>query len=320
MPIRLLRTSERTTFTSCRQRWWWSYEERLTPKTAGPALRFGTLVHAAMEARYPPGTRRGPHPADTFLELYNKELEEQTAIGFRDEDGTWEDAAEIGVKMLEAFVDEFGKDERYRVLASEQTFRVRIAKGLAYVGTFDGVWQDRETSHILLKEWKTTASFWTSHLGLDEQAGSYWAFAPPWLKSEGIIKDGVLLRGILYTFMRRAKPDERPKNDLGQALNQDGSVSKRQSPPMFERHVVYRDKHDRDMIRARSLAEAEDMAAIRRMQGTVYKSPSRYICPGCPFIDVCELHETGADYRPLLRAGFKRWEPYSDHEIKDEGK
>jgi hypothetical protein len=62
------------------------------------------------------------------------------------------------------------------------------------------------------------------------------------------------------------------------------------------------------------------MQAIREGRASLYKSPSRYNCSGCPFVDPCELHETGADYRPLLRAGYERYKPYSAHEIKEEGR
>lgn len=317
---RLIRTSERTTFTGCRQRWWWTYEEKLRPKIPTPALRFGTLVHAAMEKRYPPGLKRGPHPARTFERLYEKELETQMGFGFRDEDGEWADAAEVGVSMLEAFVDEYGKDERYRVIASERTFRVSMGRGFVYVGTCDGVWVDRQTGRTLIKEWKTTKDFWTKHLALDEQAGSYWAFMPIWLRKEGILPANANIDGILYTFLRKAKPDSRMKNELGQALNQDGTVSKRQPLPLFERHVIFRDKFDRQMIRARALAEAQEMELCRTGQMTVYKNPNRFNCPSCPMLDPCILHETGADYRPLLKAAYETYDPYSAHEIKVEGK
>jgi hypothetical protein len=53
-----------------------------------------------MEQRYPPGTKRGPHPAETFEQLYEEELKEAVGFGFRDEDGKWEDALGIGVAML----------------------------------------------------------------------------------------------------------------------------------------------------------------------------------------------------------------------------
>ena len=316
----LLRTSERTTFMKCRQRWWWSYVEGWQPKTSAPALRFGTLVHKALEARYPPGRKRGPEPARTFEALYEEELQEQEKFGFRDEDGTWHDAGVMGVSILEEFVDEYGDDDEWEVISSEQTFRVRISRGLTYVGTFDGVWKNRRSKVIVLKEWKTAATVWDDFLHLDEQAGSYWAFAPGWLRRKGILQPDQDMKGILYTFLRKAKPDDRPRNELGQYLNKDGTVSKRQPAPLFHRQLVYRDRMDRQMIRGRVKAQAAEMEMVRDGRLMAYKAPNMMTCRGCPFMGVCELHETGADYRPLLQGAFEKYNPYSDHEIQEEGK
>ena len=315
MPRTLVRTSERTQFKRCRQAWWWSYVDHLKPMTAAPALRFGGLVHQALAERYPPGLKRGPHPARTFERLYELELQEATAFGFRDEDGKWQDAAALGVAMLEGFVDEYGTDEQYRVIATEQTFQVGF-RGLVYVGTFDGVWQDRSNRRVLFKEWKTSADNRTRHLALDEQAGAYWTFGPPWLKRKGILKPKQERSGILYTFLRKAMPDDRPRNADGLCLNKDGSVSKVQPPPLFHREWVYRDAGDRRSVMERVLAEATEMRMVRRGRLQVYKNPNQFNCGGCGFRDPCELHETQADWPALMKAAFVSWEPYGAH---DEG-
>lgn len=316
----LLRTSERTTFAKCRQQWWWGFVDAYAPKTDAPALRFGSLIHKALELRYPPGRKRGPHPARTFEDLYQQELQEAYKFGFRDEEGTWNDAGELGVALMEEFVRKYGRDEDYEVIASEQTFRVKLSPRLTYVGTFDGIWRHRPTKRILLKEWKTTSQIWAEHLPLDEQAGSYWAFAPPWLVKKGILDKGDTLAGILYTFIRKQKPDTRPRNRDGLYLNQDGTVSKRQPSPIFERHVALRDEYEAQMIRGRALQQSAEMQMIRKGELGLWKAPSTIHCKTCPFRDPCELHEVGADYQPLLKAAYKRVNQYDAHAIQEEGK
>jgi hypothetical protein len=315
-----LRTSERTTFTTCKQKWHWAYNRNLRPKQESPHLRFGSLVHKALELRYPPGKKRGPHPAESFQFLYAAELREQESIGFRDEDGKWQEAGELGTALLTAFVEEFGEDDQFEVITSEQTFAVRVIKGLTYVGTFDGVWRDRLTGQLLLKEWKTAAQFWDRHLPLDEQAGSYWAFAPVWLRMNGLLGENDQLRGILYTFLRKGMPDDRRTNEEGLALNKDGTVSKRQPNPLFKRVPVYRDRKDRMNIRRRIVAQYHEMEELRKGERPIYKSPSNFNCATCPFSDPCELHETGGDYELLLRAAFDVVDQYSPYEILHEGK
>ena len=208
-----LRTSERSSFKRCRQAWWWAFVEQVKPKTAAPALRFGSLVHKAMEIRYPKGVKRGPHPAETFERLYEEELKTQTKMGFRDEDGDWHEAGQMGVAMLNHFVEEFGKDEEWEVVASELPFQVTLHETerfkVVYVGVIDGVWRNRKTKKLWMNDWKTAKTISTKHLTLDEQAGAYWGFGPDFLLQEKLIKKTDALQGILFTFMRKAKPDGR---------------------------------------------------------------------------------------------------------------
>ena len=293
----------------------------MKPAVAAPALRFGSLIHKAMELRYPPGVRRGPHPALTFEKLYEEEMIEQSRMGFRDDDGKWEDAGEVGIAMLNNFVDNYGKDDKYKVLASEQSFQVEIMRNkkkgirLVYVGVFDGVWQDRESGKLMLTDWKTCASISTGHLTLDEQAGSYWAFGPEWMKQEGLLKDAQLnnLKGILYTFMRKAKPDERAKDAAGLSLNKDGSISKNQPAPYFHREFVYRGEEDARRLRARVLDEAREMELVRLGKLGVYINPSPMNCAWCGYRDMCELQESGGDWEAFRDAAMVKWDPYMEH-------
>lgn len=315
-----VRNSERLSFTECRWKWNWAYNERLRPTTPNRYLRFGTIAHKVLELRYPPGKKRGPSPVDLWDRLYADELAEATAYGFRDEDGEWHEAGEIGHAMFSAYLDAFGEDDEYEVVAAEQRFSTRVAPGVYHVGTIDGVWRHRPTKRLLLKEWKTTSRPFVKHLGLDEQASTYWTYGPKWLKRKGLIAPDDELHHILYTFLRRAMPDARPKDQQGRSLNKDGTVSKQQPAPLFQRLPVYRGEVDRRNLHARVLAEIDEMTGCRDGRLAIYKSPSRQHCDGCPFRDPCEQHETGADYKLLLKTAYEQWEPYADHELVHEGK
>jgi hypothetical protein len=321
MPLILLRTSERTQFKRCRFAWDLAYNRKVKPKTPSPPLRFGSLIHKALELRYPPGIKRGPHPATTFEKLYEEDLRANRKMGFRDEDGTWHDMAELGIAMMHNFVNTYGKDEEYKVLASECSFQVPILNRrgyqLVYVGVLDGVWQRRDNKHIYINDWKTAKSISTNHLPLDEQVGSYWAYAPAYLKAQKILKTAELkaLRGILFTFMRKALPDKRERNADGHCLNKDGTVSKQQPPPYFERVPTYRSERDAAVLRQRVIQEAREMEMVRQGKLPVYKNPGQMNCAGCGFRDVCELHEIGADWEAMLQATMQPWNPYGEHEL-----
>lgn len=359
MPARLLRTSERTTFKRCRWQWDRAYGDKLRPHTTAPALRFGTLVHQALERYYVPGLKRGPHPAQTFAKLYNKELKTQMAFGFRDEDGEWHNALELGVDLLEHYVEHWGDDRRYKVIASEQTFKMPVMHPRTgrvwfyYVGTVDGIWYDREKKRLVIVDHKTATAISTHHLALDEQAGAYWTFGVDWLRQEGLLKPSQKLEAILFNFLRKAKRDTRPQNadghylnkpakkdlvawydahparkrpaemtveammaDLGDKALQLGEVSKTQPPAWFHREPVFRDEADRNAVRERVLQEAQDMALIRKGRSAAYKAPGQMVCGGCGFKDICELHETGADWETMRDATMESWDPYDAHEIE----
>src|ERR1044072_1406403 len=141
----LLRTSERGTYKRCHFAHNIEFNMLLRPTGKGPpALRFGSLVHAALEKFYRPGLKRGPRPASTFEKLYQKDLlAEEKNFGMVVED-EWRDAGELGVAMLEHYYETYGKDSRYKVIATEQTFQVPVKingkTAFYYVGTVDGVW------------------------------------------------------------------------------------------------------------------------------------------------------------------------------------
>ncbi len=347
----LLRTSERQTFNRCEWQWWQSYQHQLTPIREAPALRFGTLIHKALEVRYPPGIKRGPHPARTFEKLFQAEVKDAyDKWGFRDEDGKWNEAGQLGVAMLENYVDTYGRDEEWKVIASEMTFRVpvygrEVRPGIVehclpdeegaqllffYVGTMDGVWENRMDQGVRVNDYKTTSNDPTKEAQgkhvLDEQATSYWTWGVDWLLEQNILNRNQKQRldGMLYTFLYKAAPDERPVNAQGQSLNADGSVSKKQPVPRFHRELVYREKERGDHARRRAVRQYMRMELIREGALQPYKSPGTGYpdqqCKACPFFDMCELDEIGADYKDLSASTMTKWDPYDAHEIQEEGK
>lgn len=332
MSARLLRTSERLSFKRCRQQWAWGYEEKLKPVEESAALRFGDLIHRALADYYIPGVKRGPKPAERFEQHYHADAQAKIDEGFNVySDEKWEDALDLGVRMLEAYVAEYeDRDKEWKVLSSEQTFQVPLKvevpdHGLVrfkYVGTFDGVWQNRPNkSLIIFKEFKTATQIVLDALGMDEQAGGYWTYGPAWLRRKGILGPKANIDHILYTFLRKAARNPDHSYDAqGRKLNQDGSVSKSQPAPYFARQPAYRDTHDREEVHRRVLNEVKDMILCEDDPERVYKNPGPMFMPNCRFCgfkDMCELHETGQDWKALREATMTTWEPYSAHELPE---
>lgn len=338
----LLRNSERGTFKRCRFLWDVGYNRRLSPHYSSPPLRFGTLIHETFASYYIVGTERGPNPVTTFEQLYEKDMEEAEAFGWRDEDGKWFNAGELGVSMLTNYLNEYGADDEWEVLVTEHPYRTiiyhpncaicdqEIFEGdcsaqcpgpqrnpwFAQTGILDGVWRHRrKKNHNVVVDHKTAGSINTRYLVMDDQAGSYWTWGVDYLREMNLLGERMKLDGMMFNFLRKAMKDERPQNDKGQYLNKDGSVSKQQPSPYFLRHYTWRDEFDREEQRRRAVGEWREMELVRAGELAVTKSPSAPNCNGCWLLDACELHETGNDWEAFLKQTTKPWEPYSQHEI-----
>lgn len=335
----MLRNSERQTFKRCRHRWQWTYLDGRQSIEAPNALRFGDLVHRALAPYFKPGRKRGPHPARTFEKLYVEQAAELRQRGFDVySDEKWVDALDLGTGMLNGYVERFAAaDAEYEVVASEQTFQLRVStlpfiihpgddpSELSFwvVGTFDGVWRHLSSKKVVFKEFKTAASIQYDGLPMDEQAGTYWTYGPKWLLKKGILQPGEMPSEILYTFLRKATPPvDRPKNAEGHYLNKDGSVSKSQPSPFFGRVPVYRDQPDRERMHERVCAEMIDIYRAREgsVLSALYKNPGPLHmpnCRGCGVREACEVHESGGDWRSVLESTHTAWNAYAAHELAE---
>jgi hypothetical protein len=219
----MVRNSERSSFNTCRHRWAWTWNNGVQAALAPYALRFGDLIHQALAAYYLPGRKRGEHPATTFAIIYHDQANELRDKGFDVySDDKWVDALDLGVGMLNGYVEQYrDADDEYEVIASEQTFKVRVrvpatvingeviepAFAFWMVGTFDGVWRNLRTGRLFFKEFKTAAAITDDGLNMDEQATLYYTYGPKWLQRHGLLGVGETISHILYTRLRKAIPD-----------------------------------------------------------------------------------------------------------------
>jgi hypothetical protein len=313
-----LRTSERSAFKRCPQRWWWEYRQGYRQRSPqADALWFGIGIHEALAQWYLNGKRRGPHPADTWEKWAGDEIAfARTYLDETFDEPVWMDATELGIAMLEEYANYYGRDTQWDIISVEQPFRVRIMRDgqpLAYFASrWDGVLRNAEDGKVYLLENKTAAQIATAYLELDDQAGSYWAVASQLLKTQGILKQNESIEGIIYNFLRKAKLDDRPQNLDGLRTNKDGSISKKQPPPLFVRTVIERSAKEQRTQLERIADEVAVMNAVREGIIPITKTSTRD-CPRCPFWIPCTLHERGSDsYKSVLRNNYRRADPYAD--------
>jgi hypothetical protein len=324
----VITTSERSAFRRCPQKWYWRYRMGFVPRGESPdALWFGIGVHIGLAEWYQQGRKRGPHPAKTFREWVGEE-EREIRAAYSDHERDWEDwedkpkfedARELGIAMLEGYVDKYGKDDSWDVIAIEQQFRIKIMRGgvpiAEFWSTWDGVYRDlADRGKIKLMEHKTATAIQTAYLELDDQGGSYWAVAGALLRKNGLLKPEENIEEITYNFLRKAFPDERPRNETGAYLNKDGTVSKRQPPPLFVREPVHRLPSEQRAQLERLSDEVAVMQAIRDGVIPITKSTTKD-CTFCEFFLMCKLHEQGGDkWLALARADFFQQNPYERYQ------
>lgn len=308
----ILRTSERSAFKRCPAKWWWAYREGLKPRGAEKTpLWFGTGVHFALAEWYLPGTKRGPHPAETFAKFAGDAV---TAIKVTDADeetlAQFVDGKDLGIAMLEGYVKLYGTDPQWSFISAEQTFQLPVpwpgadrqqlwivedgSVMLTYAGTFDGVYRDLATGRINLLETKTAKAIMTSHLSLDDQAGSYWAVASHVLAKQGLIKQGERISEITYNFLRKALPDDRPVDEEGYATNK----------PLKAHYIAQlRDRVEmpsRGDPKVLAKLKLEDLEGLAKAASLVVLGDRSKVQPSPLFLRE-EVHRTSPERRTQLR-------------------
>lgn len=342
--IPLLRNSEREDFRRCPQRWWWRWQEGLVPVefSTGP-LVFGTFGHLALAEYYQPGFKRGPHPAETWDKLTQeytdgvKTVVAQDSSKFFDDEleMKWEDARNLGHDILVNYVEEYDGDPGWEVLWTEHQFnqpiphpfypekiinrtvhRVKENRPIVnYVGTIDLIVRDhRQNGRIRYIDHKFLKSIETDHLHIDSQNGGYLAIGTHQLRREGIIGLKESVRDLIYNFVRKARPPDKRRNALGEYLNQDGSVSKRQPPPFFVRYNVTKTAAERNQQITHIGNEALAMKAFKDGNLPLYKSPKRDCRWDCSFFNLCIIHETGGNVEETKKMLFRKENPYAEYE------
>lgn len=234
MPTLEIRTSERRTFKRCPQKWEWAYKQGLKPHRESNPLWFGQAVHLALADWYKPGKERGVHPSTTFSNVLEEGKVERFDTGNFDDMAEYAAALQMGVDMLNRYVDFYGDENEWECIQPEMSFQVwfphpkkkELKRWLRYLGTIDGVFRyvgetkgEMRHGSIWLFEHKTAAGIQVNHLPLDDQAGSYWALAGMILRKRGILKAGETIDGIVYNFLRKATNDPRPQNSEGMYCN-----------------------------------------------------------------------------------------------------
>lgn len=343
----LVRNSERASFKTCQAQWNWRWNMGLVPAMPRQDARwFGSAWHIVMAEYYLPKDSTSGFGRTNVEELHSiwdqqmKGIYTTIAVGpyfGEDSEREWVDACALGHLMIDGYVEYWKGDPGWEILMPEQRFRARVpfnmrqAKrpatywqmigldGRGYVaeivGTFDMPIRDHsDNGRIKIVDHKTAAQYdpVLSYLVKDDQAGTYIAVGTQALREAELIGKDEAITGMIFNFARKAKPDERAKDEQGRYLNQNGTVSKRQPLPLFYRESVERNKANRLRQMARIADDAEQIQLIREGQMGITKNPGRQ-CSWCDYRDLCDIDENGGDTEQFIKDVFKYDDPYKDH-------
>lgn len=290
----------------------------------GP-LVFGTFGHLALAEWYIPGSKRGVHPAETWDKITEDFMDAVRVpeTGFLDEEieGTWEDARQLGHNMLVNYVDTYGNDDHWDVLWVEHPGSQFIPHPfkkqsiVKYCYTMDLIVRDHEANgRIRYIDHKFMKAIQTRHLVIDSQNGGYLAIGTHQLRKMGKIGPKEAVRDLIYNFLRKANyPDKDQDPVTKEWLNKDGTPTKRQPPPFFERFVVNKTASERNSQIIHIGNEALHMKAFRDGRLPLHKNPSRDCNWDCSFFTLCQIHEAGGNVEETKKVMFRKEDPYTEY-------
>jgi hypothetical protein len=307
---------------------------------------FGSGLHLALAEWYTPpkaknGFVRGRDPRESWNEFAKDAFTSIATQPYFDEtmDKEWADAKELGHIMLTAYLGHYGIDDKWEVLMPETRFRAKVpfnarqAKRallhwveLGYprgaigpiaeiVGTFDMPIRDHAHANPkieIVDHKSTTRQEHFKSLQKDDQGGTYISVSTAFLRKAGMIAATEAVTGMIFNYLRKAKPSDKPKDAQGRVLNKDGSVSKVQPAPLFWREYIERNTHNRLRQLERIADDMEVMQSMRLGILPILKSPGQH-CNWCDFSDLCDVDEDGGDVAQYIKDVFVVDDPYADH-------
>lgn len=331
MKLPLVRNGERVDHKRCPKKWFWRWRMGLVPRAkAFGALELGTWVHAALGAWYGEGHNRVGNLVDHFTSAADDAMADAIENGAPEYViDKADELTALGEAMMQAYERRYGKDKGVYVIAVEIPLEFSIsATGRDEIIAIhklkpDMVYADPSKA-VRLMENKTAAVIRTGHLPLDDQARPYGAMAERALKRVGVLDKRDDFAGITYNFLRKALPDERLTNEKGLYLNKNGSVSKKQPPPLFLRHPVPMTSIAKQIALRRIQRETLEITHLTLLlrngkldPADLPKTPHTSCEKFCPFFTMCVAEEQGTDITEMRRAMFVRQDPYQYAETTD---
>jgi hypothetical protein len=285
-------------------------------KTFG-ALDLGTWMHEGLDVWYGQGYLRNGVLSEHVYNAGMRAMEDAQHGGAPEY--VIDKASELldlAVTMANAYERHYGDDHGVCVIGAEIPLKFTI-EDTRHALKPDLVYMD-DAGDVWLMEHKTATQVVTEHLTIDDQARPYGAMAERALRQKGLIPKDSRFRGIMYNFLRKAYPDDRLTNGKGQALNKNGTVSRRQPAPLFKRYAVEMTRKAKVLTLNRLRTETVLITALTNGlrdrtidPDRLPKTPSKGCPRFCDYFAICQAEDAGTDIKQMTRDMFRRENPYA---------
>lgn len=328
MSPKLVHTTDRTKYKSCRLAWDFSSPLRrnLEPVRRVPAFLFGSAWHAALETYYhPQGATRNIEAAQSTFREYLDTFYNGLETMYAEDEEQHAEFYDLGMGMLDHYGEWAPPQDRFEVIAVEKQYIVHLFDDVYYTLQIDGLVRDYNGLYWIMED-KTADKIPenTDYLLMDEQCGSY-----AW----GVMQvEGIEVAGIIYNIARKKLPtpmkvlkngllstDKRIVTTYDYAARQimkhhnvdaipgdyapflENLMGKQN--PFFYREKVKRNRRELDFLGKKIVEEAKEMISD---DISIYRNPNRFNCSTCPFTSPCLSYYEGGDFESMLKGNYHK--------------
>lgn len=287
-------------FLRCRKRYDYRWFQNLQPKQANEKLTIGSAIHKFLELWY--ADRRPLDAIDAMREyiLTSSEGLDQMQI---------DDMLVLATGVATHYVEHYGDESKWTVLATELEFSVPLDDGTNYIGTIDLIVED-EDGHTWFVDHKTTASIeiFDKNSDMDRQISRYW-----W----ALEQLGYNVHGFIYNIILKDVPTA-PKQLKSGALSKDKSqkTTLKLYRDAIEEHglneadyadfLQYLEDQPKEFFRRikvertpaerlASIDEMEDVIDDIRRQPKMYRNITKDCHWDCPYKTLCVAEMDGSN-------------------------
>lgn len=280
-------TSEVATFLTCKQRWMYAHHPsyNLEPRTLGIALSRGLVGHGALEVYYKAlfdGTLEAEAIKKANDYIMAKSLHEIAR-------GDSEKAvmiSSLGIVLQDYYVKTAWILERFNILGVENLVYADLPgePDIEFAGRIDLMLEEKSglnKGEVYPWDHKFTYNFWSAKaLKMNAQISNYvWAARAMGLRSR---------KGFISMLRYR----ENAVENFGQEEVPTNSVMR---DTFVANHVVA----------SRQIVELKLIDKVGLKQG-ITRSPSKFNCEYCPFVDLCYTEASGLDSTLMVKANFRK--------------